>query len=88
MKGRHKAGQLQSSEGLRIPNLAQICQRQHPGKQLWAHGQQPSFYLIFVAQALLSVRDPCGSPRLRASAMRFWFADRAISTITAIPAIL
>jgi len=33
MKGRHKAGQLQSSEGLRIPNLAQICQRQHPGKQ-------------------------------------------------------
>src|SRR6185312_5260297 len=31
MKGRHKAGQLQSSEGLRIPNLAQICQRRYPG---------------------------------------------------------
>src|SRR5690242_21525730 len=29
MKGRHKAGQLQSSEGLRIPNLAQICQRRY-----------------------------------------------------------
>src|SRR6185312_6064141 len=50
MKGRHKAGQLQSSEGLRIPNLAQICQRQHPGKQP-RRSANNLFYLIMYSGA-------------------------------------
>ena len=81
MKGRHKAGQLQSSEGLRIPNLAQICQRQHPGKQLRAFGQClnsiGSVWQRHTPDPVFQFSDPCSSPRLRASAVSFCFSDHA-----------
>jgi hypothetical protein len=83
MKGRHKAGQLQSSEGLRIPNLAQICQRQHPGKQPRAFGQCSPFYLTMSFKRSARALDYSSMER-----GRFGSSDlRAMSAITAISAI-
>src|SRR5436305_15008677 len=76
IEGRHKAGQLQSSEVLRIPNLAQICQRQHPGKQ---PGNSASSLYSNSSRRL--VETPLLA-FLRASAVSFWFSDFRVTAIS------